>query len=419
MHSLVCLSGHVVAKLNKGAGVESHQCICCMVSASLDLQFYSCKVCSHQFCSIYIQSLNGKSVCCRVNTSPWVLRVPPQQALLDSLRIDCDNIMYSLLCDLFQSGASVDMNQANMQCILEILLKLAGLSESISRPESTLFKSISRNAELSMRGSSANDNVSLGLSILATCSSIFRRISSKFSIESEAIKYFESSLTQAVSGDDQQITLSSEAVTVSTGSGEDIVLNESSSYWESNCSGNHWIEFKVPSEYVVTQFMILVQDHESYSPKDIRILYNGNVVKSMNLPYNPGWTVLATKDELSADSSTSENLLRMEIKSNHRGGCDSRVTALKVLGSIPVYSSIQSDVDGGFGVYATPSLPMALKLCDFLGELLYGNILVNSRDGVDALIGLLKVVRVLHVSPNDLMKYLILSIIHSNVFGFL
>ena len=119
-----------------------------------------------------------------------------------------------------------------------------------------------------------------------------------------------------------------------------ILLNNASDYWESDgmISGNpHWIEIKPPSGSSYPCLQMYVQDHNSYSPKDISLYVGASSssllkVKDMQLSRSGGWTTLLSSSEMrSASGSSSPQVLKIEIRSNHEDGCDSRVSGVRLL----------------------------------------------------------------------------------------
>ena len=107
-------------------------------------------------------------------------------------------------------------------------------------------------------------------------------------------------------------------------------------YVTSGRPGSHFVEVDVgsaaPGKFFAS-FSIRAFDHESYSPKDLRLLAGPSEgrlkeVKRMVLPREDKWVELLSAKDIPAGLEV--RLVRFVIDSNHQGGQDSRVSAIRV-----------------------------------------------------------------------------------------
>ena len=149
-------------------------------------------------------------------------------------------------------------------------------------------------------------------------------------------------------------SLTADAIRVSTKSGtKSNMLSESkASYWESNGSRPHWVEITVPPDTDLATLKIHTHDHDSYSPRAVS-LYAGATssslvkVKDMSLAKTAAWVDLLSAAEAKAALGTkAARVLKFEIRENHDGGCDSRVSCLKLLTSASTTGSAAGSASG-------------------------------------------------------------------------
>ena len=137
----------------------------------------------------------------------------------------------------------------------------------------------------------------------------------------------------------QVLELSLENLKVSSGGNGDKLLDKSeSNYWQSDSSSKpHWIEVTVPKDYDWTEFAVFAKEHDSYSPDTVRVKCGDKVVKEFKLPHDsPKWVTLMTIAEaeqvVGLAAMRSSNTLRLEVVSCYSGGCDTRVTSIRLSG---------------------------------------------------------------------------------------
>ena len=134
--------------------------------------------------------------------------------------------------------------------------------------------------------------------------------------------------------------LSSTTLTVTNQSSEQsshparcVVDGDLTTYWESRGSKPHWFEMDVLMSNG-SKLQTYIKSHGSYSPNSIVVKTQEtegdpwSTGSQMNLPQSPTtsdqWlTILEPVDTITK--------VRFEIHSNHQGGCDSKVTAMRVL----------------------------------------------------------------------------------------
>ena len=133
--------------------------------------------------------------------------------------------------------------------------------------------------------------------------------------------------------------LSLDNLKVSSGGNADALLDQSeANYWESNSSSRpHWIEVTIPQDLDWSEFAIFTKEHESYSPNTVRVKCGDQLVKEFSLPHStPTWVTLMTiaeaEEKLGLTVAQSAKTLRLEIMNCHSGGCNTRVTSIRLLG---------------------------------------------------------------------------------------
>lgn len=126
---------------------------------------------------------------------------------------------------------------------------------------------------------------------------------------------------------------------MSSGSNADALLDQSeANYWESNSSSRpHWIEVTIPQDLDWTEFSVHTKEHESYSPNTVRVKCGDKLIKEFSLPHIASqWVTLMNiaeaEEKLGHAVVQSSKTLRLEILSCHSGGCNTRVTSIRLLG---------------------------------------------------------------------------------------
>lgn len=117
---------------------------------------------------------------------------------------------------------------------------------------------------------------------------------------------------------------------------ENLLTVDPAVFWQSNGTTPHWIQIIVPESCNAPNLEILTQAFGSYSPDEVALHVktagspdSWTRVKSTKLPRIHQWVMLLSTQ----DTSLSERItaIKLEILSNHEGGCDSKVACLRLL----------------------------------------------------------------------------------------
>mmetsp|Transcript_39042 Transcript_39042/g.63013 ORF Transcript_39042/g.63013 Transcript_39042/m.63013 type:complete len:6535 (+) Transcript_39042:430-20034(+) len=112
------------------------------------------------------------------------------------------------------------------------------------------------------------------------------------------------------------------------------LLDSSNLYWESNGYTPHWIQLTCPQGFTFHTISIFTNEaFDNYSPENVVVrvgseLESLRTVRKIKLQRVTKWIELATEN----DMKPSDKVFRLEINSNHSGGCDSRVQQFKIIG---------------------------------------------------------------------------------------
>lgn len=111
------------------------------------------------------------------------------------------------------------------------------------------------------------------------------------------------------------------------------LLDSSPNYWESNGYTPHWVQMVCPSGYTFHTIGIYTNESfENYSPEKVEVRLGPTpeslrTVRILKLQLSTKWVDLVQE----SDVRKSDRVFRLEITSNHAGGCDSRIQQLRVL----------------------------------------------------------------------------------------
>lgn len=136
-------------------------------------------------------------------------------------------------------------------------------------------------------------------------------------------------------GTDASVPLTASCIQVSSGtpSSSNLLMDNYNNYWESSGSKPHWIKIGAPSDTSWASVQLYLKSWDSYSPEKLRLSVGDKVVKAkLTIPKSGGWFTVLNIDELQEDFAESAvNNIKIEILENYEGGCDSRVSCLRLL----------------------------------------------------------------------------------------
>jgi hypothetical protein len=127
-----------------------------------------------------------------------------------------------------------------------------------------------------------------------------------------------------------------------------LLLDNDALTWHSNGEiGAHWIQIEIPERVIFVKLEIFTKDFGNYSPKTVRILCDGVVVKeSMELSKRAEWATLLTAAEAERAGVSHCGTVRVHVKECHDGGCNTRMAAVRVTGvTDEALSSAQSEAE--------------------------------------------------------------------------
>ena len=111
------------------------------------------------------------------------------------------------------------------------------------------------------------------------------------------------------------------------------VLVDDDKFWQSNGHTPHWIRLTCPTTVELSSVRMLGCGSDAYAPADVTVSVGPRKdklreIKQLTLPSNDAWVTLAKVGLQDGDT-----VFQLNIQSNHKRGCDSRICAFQVLGT--------------------------------------------------------------------------------------
>jgi len=111
------------------------------------------------------------------------------------------------------------------------------------------------------------------------------------------------------------------------------VLNDGGSFWESSGYTPHWIQVLSPKDFVFHSVEIFTNSiFDNYSPENVEVRVGPapeslRSIRELKLKLESKWVTLLEE----GDVRPTDRVFRLDITSNHSGGCDTRIQRFRIL----------------------------------------------------------------------------------------
>ena len=120
------------------------------------------------------------------------------------------------------------------------------------------------------------------------------------------------------------------SVSSASRSANNILIENTSSYWNSSGSIPHWFDLNLPDDCLISEVVMLTNDYESYSPQTVNVIIDGCTVRSgVELRTVEEWVTIASEDDLKMAGCRQGRVLRIEVTKNHQGDVTVKWLVLK------------------------------------------------------------------------------------------